>query len=172
MCAQRSLRSACAFTQSDQSSLCVQWVAKIPSFLHADSEDSDQTGRIPRLIWVFAGRTCQLCVKQMCWSGEKILLFHFLNRLIWEWVCVYWQKDWGGGSERIALSDGYCTIRLTHLSRLMTKPTNWPLHPAKTQISLGIRSVWSVFAVRRKEHWVLSDPLSALLRLWSDWADA
>ena len=26
--------------------------------LHADSEDSDQTGRMPRLILVFAGRTC------------------------------------------------------------------------------------------------------------------
>ena len=41
-----------------ESSLCTQWVAKDPSFLHADSEDSDQTGRMPRLIWVFAGRTC------------------------------------------------------------------------------------------------------------------
>ena len=39
-------------------SLCAQWIAKDPSFLHADSEDSDQTGRMPRLIWVFAGRTC------------------------------------------------------------------------------------------------------------------
>ena len=28
-----------------ESSLCAQWVAKDPSFLHADSEDSDQTGR-------------------------------------------------------------------------------------------------------------------------------
>ena len=28
-----------------ESSLCAQWVAKGPSFLHADSEDSDQTGR-------------------------------------------------------------------------------------------------------------------------------
>ena len=28
-----------------------------PSFLHADSEDSDQIGWIPRLTWVFAGRT-------------------------------------------------------------------------------------------------------------------
>ena len=37
-----------------ESSLCAQWVAKDPSFLHADSEDSDQTG----LIWVLAGRTC------------------------------------------------------------------------------------------------------------------
>ena len=45
--------------QSDQSSLCTQWVAKDLSFLHADSEDSDQSGRMPRLIWVFAGRTCR-----------------------------------------------------------------------------------------------------------------
>ena len=30
--------------------LCAQWVAKEPRFLHADSEDSDQTGRMPRLI--------------------------------------------------------------------------------------------------------------------------
>ena len=29
-----------------ESSLCAQWVAKDPSFLHADSEDSDQTGRM------------------------------------------------------------------------------------------------------------------------------
>ena len=40
------------------SSLCAQWVAKAHSFLYADSEDSAQTGRMPRLIWVFAGRTC------------------------------------------------------------------------------------------------------------------
>ena len=40
-----------------ESSLYAQWVAKDSRFLHADSEDSDQTGRMPRLIWVFAGRT-------------------------------------------------------------------------------------------------------------------
>ena len=45
-----------------ESSLYAQWVAKDPSFLHADSEDSDQTGRMPRLIWVFAGRTLTLLV--------------------------------------------------------------------------------------------------------------
>ena len=43
-----------------ESSLCAQWAAKGPSFLLADSEDSDQTGRMPRLIWVFAGRTLTL----------------------------------------------------------------------------------------------------------------
>ena len=41
---------------SDQSLRCA--LNGDPSFLHADSEDSDQTGRMPRLIWVFAGRTC------------------------------------------------------------------------------------------------------------------
>ena len=40
-----------------ESSLCAQWVAKNTRFLHADSEDSDQTGRMPRMIGVFAGRT-------------------------------------------------------------------------------------------------------------------
>ena len=40
-----------------ESSLCAQWVAKDPSFLQADSEDSDQNGRMPMLIWVFAGHT-------------------------------------------------------------------------------------------------------------------
>ena len=49
VCAQRRFRSAWAS-------------AKDPSFLHADSEDSDQTGRMPRLIWVFAGRTATLLV--------------------------------------------------------------------------------------------------------------
>ena len=42
--------------------LCAQWVPKDPSFLLADSEDSDQTGRMPRLIRVFAGRTCHFVV--------------------------------------------------------------------------------------------------------------
>ena len=45
-----------------ESSLCTHWVAKDPSFIHADSEDSDQTRRIPRLIWVFARHTVILLV--------------------------------------------------------------------------------------------------------------
>ena len=60
LCAQWRLRSAWASAQYDQTSLCAQWVAKDPSFLRADSEDSDQTGLMPRLIWVFAGRTLSL----------------------------------------------------------------------------------------------------------------
>ena len=52
------------------------------------------------------------------------------------------------------------------------KTNKMSVRPAKTQISLGIRPVWSVFAVRMKKAWVLSYPVSAQRRLWSDWADA
>ena len=55
-CHQRRLGADCA--QSDPSSLCAQCVAKNPRFLHADSEDSDQTRRMLRQILVFAGRIC------------------------------------------------------------------------------------------------------------------
>ena len=60
--------------------------------------------------------------------------------------------------------------RRIYMSRLITKPTKWQVHPAKTQISLGICPVWSVFAVRMKKAWVVSYPLSGQRRLWSDWA--
>ena len=67
-----------------ESSLCTQWVAKNPRFLHADSEDSDQTGRMPRLIWVFAGRTIILLV--LSWggsfSGSSALLLIFCCLLV------------------------------------------------------------------------------------------
>ena len=71
------------------SSLCTQWIAKDTSFLHADSEDSDQTGRMPRLSWVFAGRTATLLV--LSWGGSFGLflcrtckLQHHVWRFLWE----------------------------------------------------------------------------------------
>ena len=45
-CAPSKDRSAWASAQSDQPSLSAQWVARDARFLHADSEDSDQTGLI------------------------------------------------------------------------------------------------------------------------------
>ena len=42
------------------------------------------------------------------------------------------------------------------MSRQMTKPTKWHVRPVKTQINLGIGSVWSVFAVRMKKAYPLS----------------
>ena len=43
-----------------ESSQCTPWLAKDQKRLQADSEDSDQTARMRKLIWVFAGGTCNL----------------------------------------------------------------------------------------------------------------
>ena len=83
LCAQRRLRSVWVSTQSDQS---LRYVlnAKDPSFLHADSQDSDQTGRMPRLIWVFAERTVTLLI--LSCRGSCLLLgafgFYHMNSLL------------------------------------------------------------------------------------------
>ena len=57
------------------------------------------------------------------------------------------------------------------MSRCVTKPTKWPVRPAKTQISLSIFPVWSESSLSA---WRNIGPLTTLhiARLWSDWADA
>ena len=59
----------------------------------------------------------------------------------------------------------------SHLSHVMTIPTKWHVRPAKTQISLGIRPVWSESSLSTCKklgslatHWAHSED-------WSDWAD-
>ena len=59
-----------------ESSLCTQWIAKDPRCRHANSEDSDQTGQMLRLIWAFAGRTGHF-------------LGFVMRRLIWSLVYSY-----------------------------------------------------------------------------------
>ena len=59
LCAKRRLRSAWAYTQSDQSSMSTWRNIKSIATHWVHSEDSDQTGQMPRLIWVFAGHTWQ-----------------------------------------------------------------------------------------------------------------
>ena len=66
-CAPSKDRSAWAFAQSDQSSLS-EW-RKLGSLAShwAHSKDSDQTGRMPRLIGVFVGCTCHFVGFVMRW---------------------------------------------------------------------------------------------------------
>ena len=47
------------------------------------------------------------------------------------------------------------------MSHLMTKPTKWHVHPAKTDQTVHLPSLNRVFAVRTKKALVLSYPLSA-----------
>ena len=57
-----------------ESSPCALRIAKGPMFLHADSEDSDQTGRMPRLIWTIDGRTghfVDFVMLRLIWYGGQ-----------------------------------------------------------------------------------------------------
>ena len=71
-----------------ESSLCAQWVVKDPSFLHADSEDSDQTGRMPRLIclrWahmpfcLFCHEAAHKSVRFVCGLSFQILVDELIS---------------------------------------------------------------------------------------------
>ena len=81
LCAQRRLRSAWASAQSDQSLRCpLSGKLRTQTFFMRTAKN-DQTGRTPRLIWVFAGRTsvCLFCheVAQIClmiWSSTNFTL--------------------------------------------------------------------------------------------------
>ena len=73
VCAQRRLRSAWTSAQSSPSawrtvSLATHW---------AHSEDADQIGWMPRLIWVFAGRTATLLVLS-CRGSIILYILHSL----------------------------------------------------------------------------------------------
>ena len=50
----------------------------------AHSEDSDQTGRMPRLIWVFAGRACHFVGFIMRW------LHYWKDVVLWFRGNFYW----------------------------------------------------------------------------------
>ena len=82
VCAQQRLRSAWATAQSDQSSLSA-WRNLGSLATHwALSEDSDQTGQTPRLIWVFAGRTHILLVlscRGSYYASLTMILFNHKN---------------------------------------------------------------------------------------------
>ena len=83
-CAPTELRSTWASAQSDQSLLSPWKKLRFLATHWVHSKDSDQTGQMLRLIWVFAGHTCILLVLtctgsiSMKQSNRKLQnLFHF-----------------------------------------------------------------------------------------------
>ena len=77
------------------SSLCIEWVAKDPNFLHADSKDSVQTGRMPRLIWVFAWRTenILLVLSQDGSLGSRLLVLGCTKLYVLKDFCLNWMAE-------------------------------------------------------------------------------
>ena len=99
LCAQR--RPVWASAQSDQSSLSA-WRNLGSLATHwAHREDSDQTGQMPRLIWVFAGHTVILLVLSCRGSYGHMVYTHMvrpwlygLGILIWYdfYYCICFHK--------------------------------------------------------------------------------
>ena len=114
LCAQRRLRSDWASPGIcpvwSESWLSAHWVAKVPRFLHADSEDSDQMGRMPSLFWVFAEHTdhfvgfVMLQLFLIFWKSftffeeeKKIYLPTNPFSFIWyDLACMAWYMLWPG----------------------------------------------------------------------------
>ena len=124
-------KMACAPSQDSDQPLCAQWVAKDSSFLHADNEDSDQTGRMPRLIWVFAERKVILLV--LSWGGSYIRFQQF------KMMCIVYMH--------IELNFGAKCYNGLHISYYDSKNANrWQ---DKHVITCNVCTFWAIFA------WVL-----------------
>ena len=78
MCAQRKLIWAWASAQSDQSLRCPHEERLGPTHW-AHYKASDQTGRMPRMIWVFAGHTCYFVGFVMRWLSYYDFMYIFLT---------------------------------------------------------------------------------------------
>ena len=142
-----------------ESSRCAQWVVKDPTFFHVDSKDSDQTGRMPRLIWIFAGCTCHFVGFDM----RRLISKSFFGITILKVRC--------SGPKHCSSISMWCFLIVTGAATWQnqqsdcapSEDSDQPGHPP---------SLIRVFAVRMKKPWVLSYPFSAQGRLGSDWADA
>ena len=132
-----------------ESPLCAQWVVKDPSFLRAGSEYTDQTGRMPRLIRVFTGRTGHLV-------RFVVLRLNYRSQGFHAEVVTY-----------LKAKVVHCPVLLCGLLQ----------ETYKTCITSSLFSKWAttsqnqqnecqpslirVFAIRMMKAWVLSYPLSA-----------
>ena len=130
-----------------ESSLCAQWVAKDPRFSHADSEDWSDWVDIQadmRLCWAhshFVGFDMRgLILKNLFaqavltnnWGDfifyYLLLLLHIANALL---------------AKENGVFAGVDCFHVEILKHRHDKTNKMSVRPAKTQISLGIRQVWS-----------------------------
>ena len=136
---------------------------KDPGVLHVDSEDSDQTGRMPRLIWVFAGCTVILLIFVMRQHSfllaNGLVVFHFHSMYFSDSAKNYWnnldrlknptekKKKKGLLSKSVRF---WCEtwsppslhkISCCHMGRVKRIWYLSPMRAAKVQASLRIRAV-------------------------------
>ena len=105
----------------------------------ADIKDSDKTGRIPMLIWVFAGRTVILLV--LSWGSPFVNDFMlFFETLSWlmviELACFFVASPWLNGPRQ---------ANLVLIAYASIEGSGEPAHP---------RSLARTFAARSEKQWV------------------
>ena len=138
-----------------ESYLYAQWVAKDPRFPHADGEDSDQTGWMPRLIWVFARCT------SFCWFCHAAAQMINIRHTLLELLAAVW------------------CLSLQWWDSLGTRPTvvSLPQMPGKVLAHLAGRNIWPVKGRKWKYGpgdekmdtsfvWLMSLQMSQLMRFW------
>ena len=133
MCTQWRLRSAWASTQSDQSSLSALRKPGSLTTHWVHSKDSDQTGRMPRLIWVFTGHIYESSLgAQFCWFCHEVAHYDQAIRNFMTWHCAVSESS---DLHAQAIDNGQLYVALClsfllfHMSLLMTEPVFedvWP----------------------------------------------
>ena len=105
LCAQKRLRLAWVSIQSDQSLRCPHEESFGPELpTERTAKDSDQTGRMPRLIRVFAGRTVILLI--LSWGGsyqDSCSLLCLLREFFRMWLTSYHNSPKIWTPEKIAI---------------------------------------------------------------------
>ena len=142
LCAQRWLRSAWASAQSDQSLRCLHEEILGPYLSIERTVKKNQIRLGGCPGWSESSLGAHVILLVLSCGGSFLIVFAVA---VWSHARRYEPRH--------------------------DKTNKVTMRPAKAQISLGIHPVWSVFAVRMKKPCVLSYPLSAQRRLWSDWAD-
>ena len=124
-------------------SLCIQCIAKDPSFLHADSEDFVQTGRMPRLIWVFAWPIAILLV--LSWGGSVIIVFFLLSvrrdrgRV---WTQTKWMSQQTNMTSDYLSWDIYVALSVIHTA-VITRPYPYEAFSRDRVNYSSIRPKWN-----------------------------
>ena len=125
-------------------------------FLHVDSEDSDQTGGMTRLIWVLNGHTSRFVGFVMLWLKWPSLGRPRIVRLFLRWGGDVHNPLSCVGTQMVWKSDLTSLLKLSHISHDMTKPTKWAFAQWRLKISMGIRPVWWESSLCAQ--WVAKDP--------------
>ena len=91
--------------------------------------------------------------------------------LRWAPTPFSWFLSCSGSSCLLVYDKSWKTLSFLHLSRDMTNHQN-ECAPSEDSDQLGhLPSLIRVFALRMKKAWILSYPISAQRRFWSDWAE-